>query len=103
MGFRAEISGDGWMTIRYDGQAVDNYSPHPSENCKKNVVENMNSRGVQIMSSQWTGWVPGGNCGGTGDLGSSSFSVRNIRISGRHVQGNRPATCGGLGNSTLVV
>merc|ERR1712151_857921 len=50
--------------------------------------------GAQIMSSQWVGWVPSGGCGG-GGMGSSHFKVTNIRISGTHVQGNKPKTCGG--------
>lgn len=93
--FRAEFSSDGWMKVTYDGVAVDGYNPTPSGNSKKYVAETMASKGAQIMSSQWVGWVPSGNCGGGGGLGSSSFSVKNIRISGTHVQGNRPQGCGG--------
>lgn len=92
--FRAEFSTDGWMKVLYDGVAVDNYTPHPSDRCKQTVVQTMAAKGGQIMSTQWVGWVPGGPCGGGGGLGSSSFSVRNFRISGKHVQGTRPPSCG---------
>jgi len=54
----------------------------------------MASPGAIIYSSQWTGWVPG-NCGGDGNLGASSFSVSNMKIQGRVVQGPEPARCSG--------
>jgi len=51
----------------------------------------MQSKGAVIYSSQWVGWVPG-DCGG-GDLGSSVYAVKNIRIKGRVVQGPEPRRC----------
>merc|ERR1712146_761565 len=37
------------------------------------------------------GWVPG-DCGG-GDLGSSVYAVKNLKITGRVVQGPEPRRC----------
>merc|ERR1712232_171092 len=53
----------------------------------------MASKGAQIQSSQWVGWVPSGNNCGRGDLGSSTFSIRNLRVSGTVVQGPQPSKC----------
>merc|ERR1712232_422871 len=52
----------------------------------------MSQYGAVIYSSQWTGWVPG-SCGGDGNLGASSFSVSNLRITGTVVQGPEPQKC----------
>merc|ERR1711920_875381 len=52
----------------------------------------MSQYGAVIYSSQWTGWVPG-NCGGDGNLGASTFSVSNMRIQGKVVQGPEPQKC----------
>merc|ERR1711972_1175073 len=52
----------------------------------------MSQFGGVIYSSQWTGWVPG-SCGGDGNLGASSFSVSNVRIQGKVVQGPEPNKC----------
>merc|ERR1711920_1108901 len=83
----AEFSPDGWMTPVINGYKNEKYNPSPSGNCKANVVQNMNSKGAQIQSSQWTGWVPGGDqCPGGGDLGSSSFTISNVVVKGTVVQ-----------------
>lgn len=52
----------------------------------------MSQYGAVFYSSQWTGWVPG-SCGGDGNLGASSFSVSNLRIQGKVVQGPEPTKC----------
>jgi len=51
----------------------------------------LQSKGAVIYSSQWVGWVPG-DCGG-GDLGSSVYAVKNMKITGRVVQGPEPRRC----------
>lgn len=51
----------------------------------------MKSKGAVIYSSQWVGWVPG-DCGG-GDLGSSVYAVKNLKITGKVVQGPEPRRC----------
>lgn len=93
--FRAEFSQDGWMTVYIDGRKVDVTHPVPSAAAHKYVHDTMAQKGAQIQSSQWVGWVPGGNCHGGGGLGSSTFSIKNLKVSGRVVQGNAPPTCSG--------
>uniref|UniRef100_A0A6T8UVI0 Cellulase n=1 Tax=Noctiluca scintillans TaxID=2966 RepID=A0A6T8UVI0_NOCSC len=91
---KAEWSADGWMTVTMDGNVVDVSNPVPSENAKEYMAQQMQSIGAQIQSSQWVGWVPGAsNCPGSGDLGSSKYSVRNLRISGTVLQGVEPTKC----------
>merc|ERR1712232_488829 len=92
---KAEFSSDGWMTVYMDGSRVDVSHPVPSGNAHKYVHDTMASKGAQIQSSQWVGWVPSGNCGGSGDLGSSTFSIENLRVAGTVVQGPEPTKCGG--------
>jgi hypothetical protein len=64
----------------------------------------MKSRGAVIYSSQWTGWVPGDWCG-KGDRDSSVYTVKNIKIKGRVVQGPEPRKChpDTYGNSSFVL
>merc|ERR1739845_185961 len=57
-----------------------------------NVGGEMTSRGAVLYSSQWTGWVPG-SCGGDGNLGASTFSVSNLKIEGKVIQGSEPRRC----------
>merc|ERR1712241_940186 len=52
----------------------------------------MSQYGAVLYSSQWTGWVPG-SCGGDGNLGASTFSVSNLKIEGKVVQGSEPRRC----------
>jgi len=54
----------------------------------------MKTYGAVIYSSQWQGWVPG-DCGG-GDLGSSVATIKNLKITGRVVQGPEPRRCNPL-------
>jgi len=102
---KAEFSANGWMKVSFNGQSNDGYNPHPSEESMKNVVENMNSKGAQIQSSQWQGWVPGGNqCPGGGSLGSSSFTISNLVVKGTVKQGPEPRKCGSMmTNSSIVI
>jgi len=66
----------------------------------------MSQHGLVIYSSQWTGWVPG-TCAGDGNLGASSFSVSNLKIIGKVVQGPEPTKCPSpktrVANSTFIV
>merc|ERR1712060_689101 len=52
-------------------------------------------------SSQWTGWVPG-SCGGDGNLGASTFSVSNLKIQGKVIQGPEPRRCATAAPPTLA-
>jgi len=90
---RAEFTTDGWMTVLMDGQKVDVSNPVPSAAAHSYVHDTMASKGAQIQSSQWVGWVPAGNCASGGDLDSSTFSINNVRVSGTVVQGPEPTKC----------
>lgn len=92
---KAEWDGGGdTLTVHVDGHVMSGQG---------NPGNQMKSRGAVIYSSQWTGWVPG-SCGGDGNLGASSFSVSNLRIKGRVVNGQAPKKCGAeVGNSSIVV
>jgi hypothetical protein len=105
---KAEFSPGGWMTVLINGQKNEHYNPSPSKQSQDNVVQNMNSKGAQIQSSQWVGWVPGGNqCPGGGNLGGSRFTVSNLVVKGSVVQGPQPTKCSGSNflrsNTTFVV
>merc|ERR1712150_127853 len=56
----------------------------------------MKTHGAVIYSSQWQGWVPGDWCGNSGDLGSSVYTVKNLKITGKVVQGPEPKRCNPL-------
>lgn len=62
----------------------------------------MAQHGLVMYSSQWTGWVPG-HCGGDGNLGASRFSVSNLKLKGRIVQGPEPTKCGALTSNITIV
>merc|ERR1711870_105912 len=73
----------GSLTVHVDGHAISGPG---------NVGGEMTSRGAVLYSSQWTGWVPG-SCGGDGNLGASTFSVSNLKIEGKVIQGSEPRRC----------
>lgn len=92
---RAEFSEDGRMKVTYNGNEV-SYHPQPSDAANKYVADTMRSTGATIESSQWVGWVPdAGACPGSGDLGSSRYSVRNLQVFGAVLKGQEPTKCGG--------
>merc|ERR1712087_603092 len=81
---RAEWDGSGdQLAVHVDGHAISGPG---------NVGGEMTSRGAVLYSSQWTGWVPG-SCGGDGNLGASTFSVSNLKIEGKVIQGPEPKRC----------
>lgn len=90
---KAEFSTEGNMTVSIDGKNVDVTNPVPSDKAVRYVAATMKRVGAQIQSTQWVGWVPAGKCGATGDLDSSTFSVKNVRVSGSVVQGTAPSKC----------
>jgi len=61
----------------------------------------MKSKGAVIYSSQWQGWVPG-DCGG-GDLGSSSYGVKNLKITGKVIAGPEPRRCNPIATTTTSI
>jgi len=92
---RVEHAEDGtWTTIR-DGQVISwgSLSPAAGPSDANTIKSFMESKGAVIYSSLWTGWVPVEDCGKTGDLNSSHFSVKNMKINGKVVQGPTPTAC----------
>jgi len=92
---RIEHAPDGAWTTTRDGQVISWGSLSPSAGTGDAAVikSSMESKGAVIYSSLWTGWVPLDDCGSTGDLGSSHFSVKNLKITGAVVQGPEPRKC----------
>jgi len=107
---RIEYGADGsWTTIR-DGQTIGtgSLSPNPSAADWSIIKDAYASKGAVIYSSEWQGWVPVEDCGTSGDLSSSHFSVSNLKISGSVVQGPTPTKCASYQNarnatSTVIV
>jgi len=92
---RIEYGVDGtWTTIR-DGQTISpsSLNPQPGGGDWSTLQARYNAYGAVIYSSQWVGWVPVPDCGSTGDLNSSTYAVKNLRICGGVVQGPVPRVC----------
>jgi len=94
--YRADFSSDGFMTVSINGNRVSVTNPTPSNNAKNYVAKQTKALGLQFHSTQWVGWVPGGNCPGGNNLDGSSFSVKNLVVSGSIVQGKEPTKCNDL-------
>jgi len=88
---------NGVWTTTHDGQTIapSSLSPTPQAQDWSTLKEQYTQRGAVIYSSLWEGWVPLSDCGTSGDLGSSSFTVSNLRIQGTVVQGPKPSLCPG--------
>jgi hypothetical protein len=103
---RIEYGQDGsWTTIR-DGQVINggNMSPQPAGDAWATLKSAYETKGALIYSSEWTGWVPVEDCGTSGDLGASHFSVSNLQITGSVVQGPAPRKCDAIfQNSTATL
>lgn len=89
---RAEFATNGYMTVTIGGNRV-NVSPNPSSDAVNYVAQQTRAYGLQFHSTQWVGWVPGGNCAGGGNLDGSTFSIKNLVVSGSIVQGSTPTRC----------
>merc|ERR1719378_213049 len=103
---RVEYGQDGsWTTIR-DGQVINagSLSPTPGSNDWNVIKSSYASKGAVIYSSEWQGWVPVQDCGTSGDLPGSHFTVRNLKVKGAVVQGPTPRSCAGYTqNATVMV
>ena len=84
-----------WNTYR-NGVLVTPFSPAPSGSDWATLAQYYSQHGAVIYSSQWVGWVPVSDCGTSGDLGASTFSVKNLRITGKVLQGPTPTKCSGV-------
>jgi len=83
-----------WRTYR-DGQLIgpQHLSPQPKSSDVAKLKEQYSQRGAVIYSSQWVGWVPVSDCGSSGDLNSSRYTISNLVINGKVVQGPTPTKC----------
>jgi hypothetical protein len=93
---RVDIDTSGAVTVTRDGQVVSiNQNGVPDGSDWSVIAGQYASQGAVIYSSQWVGWVPmGDQCGSSsGNLGSSSFSVSNLKVTGSVVQGPTPNAC----------
>lgn len=92
---RVEYGSDGRETIFKDGSPLTGYSPNPDGSTWSKIQQEMQSKGVILYGSEWTGWVPDEWCGGpnAGDLEASTYNINNIVVQGSVVQGPEPAKC----------
>jgi hypothetical protein len=106
---KIEYGLDGSWTTTRDGVVIgpSNLSPLPTS-AEWNILANAyKAAGAVIYSSQWVGWVPlTSQCGSSGsasDLTASTFTVKNLKITGSVMQGPTPNVCsllGGTGSSS---
>lgn len=92
---RIEHAADGtWTTIR-DGQTISpsSLSPTPGGQDWSVVKSQMEERGAVVYSSQWVGWVPVSDCGTSGNLDDAVYTVSNLKIVGKVLQGPTPTEC----------
>jgi hypothetical protein len=87
-------AGGVWTTTR-DGHIIagGSLSPQPAQKDWDVVGSYYNSVGAVIYSSQWVGWVPVEDCGKTGDLGSSLYTITNLVVYGKVLAGPQPRIC----------
>jgi len=88
---------DGSQTVYRDGVQMGGWEPNPAGQDWSIIKQNMESKGVIGYGSEWTGWVPtSDHCdGNAGCLSCSSYSIDNIVIKGKVVQGPTPTKCQG--------
>jgi hypothetical protein len=93
-----------WSMVR-DGQTIHSgdFNPSVPSGDWGIVANTLRNQGAVIYSSEWTGWVPLNDCGSYGDLGSSSFTVKNLRVVGSVAQGPEPRKCSNGFNSTILI
>lgn len=90
---KIEHDTNGVWTVTRDGEVLSGFDPAPDSRAWDYIKQMHEERGSVIYSSEWVGWVPVDDCGGGGDLYSSSFSISNLVISGLVVQGPEPHEC----------
>jgi hypothetical protein len=74
---------------------VTTLSPKPLASDWSTMTKWMKTNGALIYSSQWKGWVPGcsSSCSSEGSLEESQYSITNLKIQGKIVQGPIPQAC----------
>jgi len=91
--FKAAFTTTGFMTVYMDGVEVDVIHPKPARKAVEAAVDKMAKVGGRIISSQWEGWAPWGNCGPHGSLSNSSYSIENLVVMGTIKQGPEASRC----------
>ena len=87
-----EYDNNGVISAYRDGNLL-SITPKPLASDWAMVKKQYEDRGALIISSQWVGWVPVSECGESGKLENSSFTISNLRIFGKLVQGPAPSRC----------
>jgi len=90
---RIEYDEKGAFTAYRNGEMVGPYNPVPETKDWEIIRSIHEKEGSVIVSTQWEGWVPLDDCGSTGDLANSKFSVSNLKIGASVVQGPVPTLC----------
>jgi len=90
-----EFDLDGTVSVHRNGAKLTGFTPQPDNRASDMIMAFHESTGALIMGSQWVGWVPGvGDCStAMGDLEASSYDVRNLKITGKVMQGPVPSKC----------
>jgi hypothetical protein len=95
--FNMKITFDmnGNSEVFIDGEKMPQLQPPPTANDIELQKNYMEDRGALIYSSQWTGWVPTCNkqCDSSEDLSTSAYTVKNLKIRGKLVQGPDARKC----------
>ena len=99
--FHMKISyaADASFTITFNGQRITSGGLTPATTAAEHAIiaNSYAKNGAVIYSSQWVGWVPmASSCPSGGSLGTSVYSVKNLRINGKLVGGPRPTLCAGM-------
>jgi hypothetical protein len=90
---------NGRITAYRDGQLIngDNLLPTPKTSDWEIIKNAYETKGAVIYSSMWVGWTCTCNkpCGGNqnGNLDGSSYSIKNLKITGSIVQGPMATKC----------
>jgi len=93
---RTDFHEDGSVIATINGNRVWVNNPTPSDNAKSYIAQQTRDKGLQFHSTQWVGWVPGGNCPGGSNIDGSTFSIKNLVVYGNVVQGSEPTKCNDL-------
>lgn len=91
---KIEHSKEGKISILRDNKKINDVKPPPNNIEVNNLVEQYTNRGAVIYSSLWKGWVPlEKSCFSNGNLQTSEFTISNLKIKGKLVQGPKPTLC----------
>jgi hypothetical protein len=100
---RVEYDQSGAQTIFKNGAALTGYTPNPIQQDWDIIKGEMQSKGVLLYGSEWTGWVPEEWCGSSGCLDCSTYSIDNLVVQGSVVQGPTPRSCGYTNSTDIAV